>query len=118
MEVYGYLSILVMSGLVTAAQVLLKRNAMNLTGLRSISDFTSLIRKFEVLIAVICIAAAPIFYIAALWVLPLNKAFMMTSINMFVVPVAGKVFFNEKLGPKRIMGISLILVGVLLYSFK
>jgi len=107
-----------MSGLVTAAQVLLKRNAMNLTGLRSVNDIVSIIKNIEVRIAIICTAAAPIFYIAALWVLPLNKAFMMTSINMFVVPVAGKVFFNEKLGTKRMIGISLIIVGVLLYSFN
>jgi multidrug transporter EmrE-like cation transporter len=117
MEVYGYLSILIMSVLVTATQVLLKRNAMTLTGLRSLSDLATLIGNFEVRIAILCTALAPLFYIAALWVLPLNKAFMMTGINMFIIPVAGKVFFNEKLGTKRVVGISMIILGVLLYSF-
>lgn len=91
---------------------------MNLASLRNVGDLITLMSSVEIVIAVFCTAAAPIFYIGALWVLPLNEAFMMTSINMFVVPIAGKVFFNERLSIKRIMGIFLIIVGVLLYSFN
>jgi undecaprenyl phosphate-alpha-L-ara4N flippase subunit ArnE len=110
MEVYGYISILIMSALVTIAQVLLKRNAL--------MQFGAMLKNVQIWIAFLCTGLAPLFYIAALWVLPLNKAFMLTSINLLIVPIAGKFYFNEKLGAKRLIGIGLIFFGILISSFK
>ncbi|MFT6211422.1 MAG: undecaprenyl phosphate-alpha-L-ara4N flippase subunit ArnE [Bacteroidia bacterium] len=118
MEVYGYISILIMSALVTIAQVLLKRNALRFNELSGLMQFGAMLKNVQIWIAFLCTGLAPLFYIAALWVLPLNKAFMLTSINLLIVPIAGKFYFNEKLGAKRLIGIGLILSGILISSFK
>ena len=117
MEVFGYISILIMSVLITVAQVLLKKSALNLDGLNSTTDFLDIFKSTRVLIALFCTALAPLFYLGALWVFPLNKAFMLTSINMLIVPIVGKFYFKEHLSRNRILGIFLIMIGVIVYAW-
>lgn len=117
MEVFGYISILIMAVLITVAQVLLKKSALKLEGLNRATDFLDVFKSARILIALFCTAMAPLFYLGALWVFPLNKAFMLTSINMLIVPIAGKIYFKEHLSRKRMLGISLIIIGVIVYAW-
>lgn len=64
----------------------------------------------------VCIALAPLAYINALSYIPLNQAYLLTSINVVVVTLIGKFYFKEEISKQRIIGISMILIGIIIYS--
>lgn len=56
-------------------------------------------------------------WLAFLSLLPLSQGVLLGSINIVVVMVAGRIFFNEKLSPLRTVGILLIAAGVAVVGF-
>jgi multidrug transporter EmrE-like cation transporter len=60
---------------------------------------------------------SPLLYIMSLSELPLNVAFSFTSINVVIVQFTGKIYFNEPLKRKKIIGALCILLGIVLYNF-
>lgn len=50
--------------------------------------------------------------------LPLSVAYPMASLNMVLISIAARFFFQEKVGPKRWAGVGLVLVGVVLIGLS
>lgn len=117
MEVYGYLAILATSVFVTLAQILLKKNALNMDSSIGFKGYLELLRRSDLWWAALFTALAPASYIIALWYLPLNKAFVFTSINLLTVPLAALLYFKERISIRRWVGIVLVLAGVLMYAW-
>lgn len=56
-------------------------------------------------------------WVAFLSLVPLSTAILLASANMVTVMLVGHFFFNERLIPLRVTGISLIAFGVILVGF-
>lgn len=54
-----------------------------------------------------------IVWLAFLSFVPLSEGVMLGSINIVVIMVAGRLFFNEKLTKNRLIGVILITLGVM-----
>lgn len=55
-----------------------------------------------------------LFWIAFLTLLPLSQAILLGSANIISVMIVGRLVFKEQLTPFRIIGVSLITLGVIL----
>lgn len=51
-------------------------------------------------------------WLAFLSLVPLSDGIMLGSINIVIIMVAGRLFFNEKLSRNRLIGVILISIGV------
>ena len=51
-------------------------------------------------------------WLVFLSLVPLSDGVMLGSINIVVILIAGRLFFNEKLTPNRLIGVILISLGV------
>ena len=51
-------------------------------------------------------------WLAFLTLVPLSEGILLGSINIIVIMVLGRFFFNEKLTPMRVIGIGLVALGV------
>ena len=51
-------------------------------------------------------------WLAFLSLVPLSDGIMLGSINIVVIMIAGRFFFNEKLSRNRLIGVILISIGV------
>jgi drug/metabolite transporter (DMT)-like permease len=52
-------------------------------------------------------------WLAFLSLVPLSEGVMLGSINIVVIMIAGRLFFNEKLTKNRLIGVVLITLGVM-----
>ena len=53
-----------------------------------------------------------VIWLAFLSLVPLSEGVMLGSINIVVIMIAGRLFFNEKLTRNRLIGVILITIGV------
>ena len=51
-------------------------------------------------------------WLAFLTLVPLSEGILLGSINIIVIMILGRFFFNEKLTPMRVIGIGLVALGV------
>lgn len=51
-------------------------------------------------------------WLAFLTMVPLSEGILLGSINIIVIMILGRFFFHEKLTPMRVVGISLVAIGV------
>ncbi|HAK45494.1 MAG TPA: hypothetical protein DCO79_06195 [Spirochaeta sp.] len=109
-----YLLLIFMPVMVTAGQVLLKKNSHLVTADRGIAAFLLSLLNPGIIAAGACIAAAPLLYIRALGAVPLSEAFAFNSLNYIIVFFAGRFILDEKLNIYRIIGVVLITAGFLL----
>lgn len=58
-----------------------------------------------------------IVWLAFLSFVPLSNGVMLGSINIVVIMLAGRLFFNEKLTKNRLIGVILITLGVTVVGF-
>jgi drug/metabolite transporter (DMT)-like permease len=63
---------------------------------------------------VACFVAEFVLWLAFLSVVPLARGVLLGSINIVVIVLAGRLWFRESLGPWRLLGIALIVLGVAL----
>ena len=61
---------------------------------------------------------APLFYFLALKKLDLSVAFAFSSLNYALVMIASIVLLKEKISLSKIVGTSIIVIGILLFSIK
>ncbi len=112
----GFISIICMSVMVTVAQILLKKGSSDVIISGSLFQIITSFLQFKIVFGFMCVMIAPLFYINALRTLPLNTAYMLTSINIVLITLVGRFVFNERVSFKRLVGITIILIGILLYA--
>jgi len=111
---YFYISLMVL--LTTAGQLLTKKGAgkLSLQG-----GFPAGILEWfnrYLLLALVTVGAAPIFYILALRELELSVAFAFTGVNYILVSLGGKLIFGERLNKFHYTGIALIFIGISIFN--
>jgi drug/metabolite transporter (DMT)-like permease len=65
-----------------------------------------------ILLGISCYLAEFLLWLAFLSLVPLSEGVLLGSINIVVVMIAGRILFKEHLTHLRILGISLVAIGV------
>jgi len=114
---------LVMTGVLlnAAAQLLLKAGARTLTGLSFTLGNAALIAERAILsVPILCglllYAISVVVWVLALSRVQVSVAYPMLSVGYVVNAVAAWYLFGENLGPARIAGIGIIILGVWLVA--
>lgn len=110
----NHLMLLLMPVLVTAGQVLLKKNTAAVITGAGIAAFIRSCLRPGIIAAALCIAGAPILYISALGTVPLSEAFAFNSLNYILVFITSRFILKEKINRYQIIGVILITSGFLL----
>jgi drug/metabolite transporter (DMT)-like permease len=113
-----YLQIFLTVMLTSAAQILLKIGADGSAGDNSIGSWLGLWELGDgwTWLGIAACVASFGSWLYALRFLPLGLAFTLTNGVHILVPIGSWLFLHEKLGPLRIIGISVIIVGILLLA--
>lgn len=109
-----YLLLLIMPVLVTAGQILLKKNSAAVVTNRGIMIFIRTLIRPGIMAALLCTAAAPLLYIYALNDVPLSEAFAFNSLNYILVFISSRYLLKEKINIFQTAGVILISAGFLL----
>ena len=116
---YAFLSIL----LVAASQFLFKKGVMEVAKQekperpRWQSLFYAFFEKF-IIAGLLLNAFAAVFWLLALSDLELSYVFPFLALNYVIIPIGSSVLYREKLTPKRLLGIGIICIGVLLIALS
>ena len=92
----------------TAGQLLFKSVAVDRRG------WSAMIRTPLLWIGIVCFAAEFFVWFALISVIPLSQAMLVNSIQIVAVMLAARVVFGEKLDVMRVLGASLVSIGVAL----
>ena len=65
-------------------------------------------------LGIVCFCLEFVLWLMLLSMLPLSTGVLLTAFNTVAIMVAGRIIFHELLDPLRIIGISLITLGVVL----
>jgi len=112
----GYLLLCIMILLTAGSQILVKRGALRIktgqgAGLLIRSAF-----NIPLVIGTAAVVAAPVFYINALSLLPLNRAFSFNGLGYVLVIILSRFFLHEKLSLFHITGGLCILSGFIIWN--
>lgn len=72
----------------------------------------ALLRQPILWLGITAYVAEFLLWLAFLTMVPLSEGILLGSINIIVIMVLGRFFFQEKLTPMRVIGISLVAIGV------
>ncbi|MBI9109399.1 MAG: EamA family transporter [Spirochaetales bacterium] len=109
-----YLLLILMPVLVTAGQLLLKKNTYKIvTDAGLISFFHSLLVP-GIILGAAGVVCAPLLYIKALGAVPLSEAFAFNSLNYIFVFLSGHFLLKEDVNAMQVAGVVLISAGFLL----
>jgi drug/metabolite transporter (DMT)-like permease len=113
-----YLQIFLTVLLTSAAQILLKLGADGSAGDNSIGSWLGLRELGDgwTWLGIVAFVASFGGWLYALRFLPLGLAFSLTNGVHILVPIGSWLFLHEKLGPLRISGIAVIVLGILLLA--
>jgi drug/metabolite transporter (DMT)-like permease len=112
----GWIKLLVFQLILSSGQVLFKLVA-NATRADSGERWLLALAKHPLMwIAVSLYAAATLLWVNILQTLPLSRAYPVMALAFLLVPLAGVVFFGERLDARYLLGVVLIMGGVILVS--
>jgi multidrug transporter EmrE-like cation transporter len=113
-----FLQILLTVVLTSAAQILLKLGADGSTGDASVGAWLGISELADgwTWLGILAFVSSFGSWLYALRFLPLGLAFSLTNGVHILVPLGSWLFLHEHLGPLRIAGISVIIVGILLLA--
>lgn len=112
-ELAIYSCIMVFSALVSSiSQIMLKKSAQK----KHDSKLKEYLNPF-VLIAYILFVTCTLISILALKVVPLSMAPILEATGYIFVSILGYWFLNEKLTVKQLIGMFLIIIGIIIYSY-
>lgn len=97
----------------TVGHVALKRAAVT-DNETELGRWKAMLLSIPIWIGIVCFCLEFVVWLAFLSVLSLSQGVLLGAINMVSIVIAGKIIFKEKLDRNRIIGISLITLGVLL----
>lgn len=107
----------VLSVLLGVTGQLLMKKGMLIVGELSLSSFSSIYEAMlnpHVLLGFSCYGISSVLWLVAISKLPLSQAYPALSAGYILVVVASYFFFNEPMTMYKLIGISLICVGVLM----
>ena len=100
--------------LLAAGQILFKSAALSLPTIRTFSDLTSTLQIPVLWLAFLLYGAATLLWIYLLQTVPLSRAYPFAALGFVLVPAAGVLLFNEKVGLSYVGGAALIVSGLLI----
>ena len=113
-----YLQLMAGQLLITAAEVLLKKDAADSVagpGESEVLGITAL-TSGTTWLGIACYTLSFVIWLHALRLLPLTRAYALASIVHVLVPAAAWLFLNETISLTRAAGIALVLCGVVLVA--
>ena len=108
----GFLLILITVSFTVSGQILMKKGIVQ----NSSMSFKNILSNYHLIIGGTCYIAGFIFWIGVLKILPLSIAYPSSSIAYVGVIIASAVFLSEPVTFFKIIGISLICLGVFFIS--
>lgn len=93
-------------------QLLLKAGAQHLAGLGRLEFLLAVARDLHVLSGLAAWAASTVCWLYVLRVIPLSRAYVLTSLTYVLIPLASVYVLGEQLRPLHGVGIVLIVAGV------
>lgn len=96
----------------TIGQLAFKAAASQHVDNKGLAYWISLSKRKWLWIGIFCYIIEFVTWLAFLSLVPLSDGVMLGSINIAVIMIAGRLFFNEKLTKNRIIGVILIAFGV------
>ena len=112
--------IILLSVLLNCGAQLCIRKGMLIIGEVGMSDILTnlgvMITNWWLWLAMFCYAASILLWMSVLSKVEVSFAYPFLSVGYIVAAVAGYCLFNENLSPLRIIGISVICIGVILIS--
>lgn len=100
--------------LLAAGQILFKSAALSLPTIWTLGDLTSTMRIPALWLAILVYGAATVLWIYLLKTVPLSRAYPFAALGFVLVPAAGVLLFNEKVGLSYVGGAALIVSGLLI----
>lgn len=96
----------------TIGQLAFKAAASENTEHSGLNHWKSMIQRPWLWIGIVSYVFEFVAWLAFLSLVPLSDGIMLGSINIVVIMIAGRFFFNEKLSRNRLIGVILISIGV------
>ena len=101
----------------TIGQLSLKAAAIGSLEHSGLAHWKDMAKKPWLWVGLAAYTAEFIFWIAVLAILELSVGVMLISFNMVIIMIAGRILFKERITKKRLIGISLISIGVFVVGF-
>jgi drug/metabolite transporter (DMT)-like permease len=102
----------------TVGQLVFKKAALNTVKTNSLADWQVMLSNFWIWIGIGCYAIEFLLYMAFLSLVPLAQGVLLSSLSIMTIMIGGRIFFGERLSPKRIMAGMLITIGVSLVGWS
>ena len=96
----------------TIGQLAFKAAASEDTSNEGLAHWKAMAKRPWIWIGIICYGFEFITWLVFLALVPLSDGVMLGSINIVVILIAGRLFFNEKITRNRLIGVILITLGV------
>lgn len=109
-----FLKLLSFSLFMAIGQVLFKQVSMQSPPLADWRAIVSLGLNGWFVAAILLYGAATVLWISVLRELPLSRAYPFIALGFVLVPIAGRIFFDEVLDLRYFAGVVLIMAGILL----
>ncbi len=108
----AYISLILMSVLVSFGQILLKSISQELD-FSSIKAIFNTLKKPSFILVITVTIIGILLYTYALTQLPLGIAFSFNSLSNLFVVIGSYFFLKEKLNKKQLIGLTLIILGII-----
>lgn len=121
MNVFTYLLLSIFIN--TSSHLFLKKGVVTVNG-KSVTQESegSIIKAYiaqpAIWVGILLNGLAAFFWLIALSVVDLSYAFPFLSLNYILIPVGAMLLYKEKLSRSRVIGISIICVGILLIALS
>lgn len=112
----GWIKLLVFQLILSGGQVLFKQVANATHGESGARWLLALAAHPLMWLAVMLYGGATLLWVNILQTLPLSRAYPVMALAFLLVPLAGVVFFGERLDAKYLLGVALIMGGIVLVS--
>jgi drug/metabolite transporter (DMT)-like permease len=97
----------------TTGHMALKRAAIGEHS-SQLQRWKSMLSSFPLWLGIVCFILEFVLWLVLLSILPLSTGVLLSAFNTVAIMIAGRIIFHELLDPLRIIGISLITLGVVL----
>lgn len=110
----GRTLVLILGAVVFSAmgQLFLKSGVQHLAGISRLDFLLAAARDVRVLSGLAAWAASTVFWLYALRVAPLSRAYLLSSLTYVLIPLASVYVFSEQLRRLHAVGMVLIILGV------
>lgn len=99
----------------TLGQIAFKYAATGQETEQSVADYwKGLVKNGWLWIGIISYVLEFFLWLAFLTLVPLSQGVLLASLNIITIMLAGRILFNEKLVPFRIIGMTCVLAGVVI----